>query len=596
MPVSSVLRRNQDLLRNAGSLAATTGITSFLGFAYWIYAARIFSPEAVGYASAAISTMGLVGTIGMFGLDTMLIGELPRGGNQGGLTMASCLAAFVVSFVLGIGFCLVSLTFSTRFVEINGTVSRIIVFSFGVAITGATLVFDAATIGLMRGGLQLSRNAGFSISKMAALPAIAVIFHDRLGVGIVVSWEIGIIISLFPTAIIIKRGGAKILHRPDWSNLWRLRKLALAHNWLNLAINIPASINPVLVALVVSPAANGAYYIAALITSFLYMVPQSLSTVLFAVASAAPEKIAEKLRFVLRMSLAIGIPAGLVLGLGGRFILSAFGSSYAEMAAGPLWLLAAAYVPGLFSQTYIAVARAHGRFNQAAVFLTAFAVLRMAALVLGGKIDGLYGLAFGMLAVQLVQSLITVPSVLHTAFGSVTVRSAADSVTLDEERLRSEGADEMRLRQQAGVAALLELATRMAPSSPRPSAHAVDDDSPVAGTPNPPQKMVNRRERRPHLGGPTIKTNSALAETSWWPDVDEATFRSRQQTGMAALIAIATCTQPDFNQHHFLHSVEMHGASIQTQDEEITVSSETANHHSVTEHCRMTYGDRRKQI
>jgi O-antigen/teichoic acid export membrane protein len=563
MSVHSILRRNQDLLRNAGSLAATTGITSLFGFAYWIYAARIFSPEAVGYASAAISTMGLIGTIGMFGLDTMLIGELPRGGNRGGLTMASCLAAFVVSFVLGFGFCLVSLRFGTRFVEINGTVSRMLILSFGVAITGAVLVFDAATIGLMRGGIQLSRNAAFSISKMAALPATAVVLHDRLGVGIISSWEIGTVISLLPTAILIKRSGARILHPPDWSGLWRRRKLAQAHNWLNLAINIPASINPVLVALVVSPAANGAYYIAALITSFLYMVPQSLSTVLFAVASVAPEKIPEKLRFVLRMSLAIGIPVGLGVGLGARYILSAFGSSYAELAAGPLWLLVAAYVPGLFSQTYIAVARAHGRFNQAAIFLTAFAVLRMIALLAGGKIDGLYGVATGILAVQLVQSLITVPSVLRTAFGTVTARSAVDSVTADEERLWiREPAEVLRRRQEAGLAALFALATRVAPSSPWPAANALFGDPAVQRVSAPPQTQVQRApalsqtqaqrvlspsqprvaRRRPRHASvvAATKANPVLADTGWWPDSDEATFRYRQEMGMAALMAIAT--------------------------------------------------------
>src|SRR5512146_1397035 len=117
--VRRILQRNQDLLRNAGSLAATTGLTSALGFGYWIYAARMFSPEAVGYGTAAISTMTLLGTVGMFGLGTMLIGELPRGGNRGGLMMASFIASFIGSFILGIGFSLISLGFGNHFVEIS---------------------------------------------------------------------------------------------------------------------------------------------------------------------------------------------------------------------------------------------------------------------------------------------------------------------------------------------------------------------------------------------------------------------------------------------------------------------------------------------
>ena len=544
--VSSVLRRNQDVLRNASSLAATTGVTSFLGFAYWVYAARVFSPEAVGYGSAAVSTLILLGTIGMFGLDTMLIGELPRGGNRSGLIMACCIAAFVVSLVLGLGFVLVSLAFGTRFVEVNGTIGRVTVFCFGVAITGAAAVFDSATIGLMRGGIQLSRNVAMSIAKMAALPAVALVLHDVFGVGIVLAWVIGTVLSLLPVAIIIKRGGGRIFCRPDWETFWRLRKVAWAHNGLNLAITIPTKLIPVLVAIVVSPSSNGAYYVANMMYAFLMMVPTSLSTVLFAVASATPEKIAEKLRFVLRMSLLIGIPGGLAMGLSSHLTLSVFGASYAKLAVVPLWILIVGYLPGLPNAVYIAVSRVQGKFNQASIFLTVFAGLRMAALIVGGKIDGLYGLSIGMLAVQVVQAVITTPAVLRVAFGSVTLRSAADSVDVSQARSRAaQLAEEKRLQQEAGIAALISLATRVAPPESRPA------PGPAGWPPRPPAPRPPAYTPRPAVtstgrhrlltaSGARPRRRPAITETNWWPDLDEATFRSRQEIGMAALIAIAT--------------------------------------------------------
>ena len=36
-------RRHRDLLDNAGSLLATTGLTALLGFVYWAVATRMFS-------------------------------------------------------------------------------------------------------------------------------------------------------------------------------------------------------------------------------------------------------------------------------------------------------------------------------------------------------------------------------------------------------------------------------------------------------------------------------------------------------------------------------------------------------------------------
>src|SRR5580693_10146774 len=99
--VRDMWERNQDLLRNAGSLAATTGMTSIFGFVFTILAARMFSANAVGWGNAAINAMQLFGTIGMFGLGTMLIGELPKrkqdGESRGGLVSASIAASAIGS-------------------------------------------------------------------------------------------------------------------------------------------------------------------------------------------------------------------------------------------------------------------------------------------------------------------------------------------------------------------------------------------------------------------------------------------------------------------------------------------------------------------
>ena len=46
----------------------TTVLTATFGFFYWLFAANKFPPEAVGFASASISAMMLLGTIGVLGL------------------------------------------------------------------------------------------------------------------------------------------------------------------------------------------------------------------------------------------------------------------------------------------------------------------------------------------------------------------------------------------------------------------------------------------------------------------------------------------------------------------------------------------------
>jgi O-antigen/teichoic acid export membrane protein len=462
----AILGRNQDLLRNAGSLVATTGVTSVLGSAYWLYAARMFAQQAVGYGTAAISVMTLLGTIGMFGLGTMLIGELPQRQAKGGLMTAALIASFAGSLILGSGFSLISLAFGHTFLEIGGTLARMLVFSLGVAATAVTFVFDESTIGLMRGGLQLSRNMTFSIAKMAALPVCAIVVHDLFGLGIMLSWVLGAVVSVIPVAVTLKRGGASLLHKPDWRSLRQLGRLTLAHNWLNLAITTPAKLIPVIVVAVVSPSANAAFYVAFMLASFLYIVPQSLSTVLFAIASATPELIGEKLRFVLRMSLAIGVPVCLVLAISAHLALSVFGAGYAAQATFPLWLLILGYVPGIPNAVYIAVCRATGRVAQAAVFLAVFAAIQLAAIAIGGKLGGLHGLSYAMLGVAVVEALITTPPVLRAAYGRATTWSAEPSGATAARRAVAAARhrdpvrdEEIRLRQEAGLAALIAIAT-----------------------------------------------------------------------------------------------------------------------------------------
>jgi|HubBroStandDraft_4_1064222.scaffolds.fasta_scaffold30704_2 O-antigen/teichoic acid export membrane protein len=455
-------RRHQDLLTNAGSLLATTGVTSALGFVYWAFAAREFSQQDVGYSSAAVSAMGLLGTIGMLGLGTLLIGELPRRSPRAGLVSAALVACGLGSLVLGLAFAIVAPHLSARFANMTGTPGRAALFTAGVVLTGVTLVFDQATIGLMRGGLQLWRNSVLSVAKMLVLAAVAVILHDRFGVGITLSWVVGIAVSLVLVALRLRFTGTRVLRRPDWGVLRGLGRTAMAHNWLNLAIMLPTSLLPVLVTVIVSPSANAAFYIATMITGFVFIVPSHLATVLFAVVAADPKVVARKLRFALRLSYIIGLPGMVALALGAHIMLGLFGKSYSADAALPMVLMAIGYPAAVPKALYIAVCRADGRIARAAVVLTACSTAELAVAAVGGMEGGLIGLSWALLAVKYAEALVTSPPVIRSAFGHGrhrrTESPAAGSRT---EPAASSAQTEVseRIQQEAGIAALRALGT-----------------------------------------------------------------------------------------------------------------------------------------
>src|SRR5882757_9010196 len=390
--VRDMWERNQDLLRNAGSLAATTGMTSIFGFVFTIAAARMFSANAVGWGNAAINAMQLFGTIGMFGLGTMLIGELPkRKGDRGGLFAASLATSGIGSVILGLIFAVVvGMFFNQSLPGVGGTLGEVLLFVVGTALSGATFVFDEGTIGMLRGGVQLWRNMSMSGIKLIALPVTAYLLHDKYGVGLSLAYVIGIVGSLIPASIMLVRGGSRLYHRPDWQSLRRLLPVAINHNWLNLAMATPSRIIPIVVVVSVGSDKGAVFYVAWMISSLLFMVPVHLGTVLFALASASPQLVAEKLRFVLRVSLMIGLPVMAVLAIGAHFMLGLYDSPhnnfiYSHQGTVPLLLLIIGYIPQMPRAQFIAVSRATNKVGQAAGLICFFACCEIAAIFIGGK-------------------------------------------------------------------------------------------------------------------------------------------------------------------------------------------------------------------
>jgi O-antigen/teichoic acid export membrane protein len=364
-----------------------------------------------------------------------------------------------------------------------------------VILTGVSLVLDQATIGLMRGGLQLTRNAIFAFAKLLALPAAAIVLHEQFGVGITAAWIAGIAVSMILLAIRLRLSGIAVLPRPDWGVLRGLGRTALAHNWLNLSLAIPMSLIPVLVTVIVSPSANAAFYAAWTLVFFLKVVPIHLSTVLFAVAAADPQVIARKLRFTLRLSLLIGLPCMVVLGIGAHLALSMFGPGYARAATLPLELLVISYLPSIPKMQYIAVCRAAGRIPHAAAVMTAAGVAEVTASAVGAAYGGLKGLSLALLGVYLIEGLVTIGPVTRAARGRGR-HQQTDSLT-------SAASDATRTSRPLGLS---------------------------------PARPGRQDKPRPSSGERRHPRNIASIETS---DRSDRAMRERQEAGMAMLLSLA---------------------------------------------------------
>src|SRR5258708_34669549 len=167
--------------------------------------------------------MMLLGSIGIVGLGTLLIGELPRQqGKEVSLISATLIVFGEVGGCLGIVFAAVAPYLSNAFQVLRASIENVALFAVGVRLTAIASVLDQALIGLLRGELQLWRNTLFAGVKLAALFVAGLWLSHTTGLTILAPWEIGTALSYAAPPSFAPRKGAIRSYSPQWACLRRL--------------------------------------------------------------------------------------------------------------------------------------------------------------------------------------------------------------------------------------------------------------------------------------------------------------------------------------------------------------------------------------
>lgn len=424
VPRTAIHTHTGRILANALSLFASTVVTSGFGFVFWWAAAHLWSKSALGASGAAVSALQLLGTAGMLGLGTLLVGELSKRPKDGpslvttALVVSGCAGLmFAGAYITGIA--LASLTHH----ELPSSPIGLAAFVGAVGVSAALLVYDDATIGLGHARWQLWRNVAFSVSKLALLPVFAVIGVDGTS-GVVESWLAGALISVLALVLLFRGQFRRSFGRLRRSLIRSHGISAIIHHFLNLSSSAPRLLLPVLVAGFLSTSINARFYAALLLIGFPQIIPTHLSTALFAVASGDRAALRSALARTIQILLGVSLVSSVGFLLLGRQLLSLFGHGYSA-AAPVLVILGFAIFQSGVKSVYISVCRVNGdlaRCAQLCSFGSLFEVVAPAVvLALGG---GLNATAFAWAAVMTLESLVVWPivQVARTGRPSLAVR------------------------------------------------------------------------------------------------------------------------------------------------------------------------------
>jgi O-antigen/teichoic acid export membrane protein len=400
------------IVANAASLFGATLVTSVLGFAFWAVAARIYAVDDIGTASAAISAMMLLATIGVLGLGTLIIGEIQRVKDPAALIATSSLIAGLGCAGLALAAVAFAPLLSLRLGQLQSGGLGIALFTVGVALTGITVVLDQACIGLLRGGLQFWRNAAFALTKLLLLPLGLLVTHGEVALYTV--WAVGNALSLGTLYLHARRLGLRPALTVSLHAMRGLRLAALNHHWLNLSSTAPRLLLPVIVLASLGARTTAAFYGALLLASFVNIIPIHLSTALFALSRGDAEGLRRGTRSSIRLSVGIGVAATLVFLVMAGPLLHVLGSEYTR-ASSSLVLLVLGTLPMAVKALYIAVRRVQDRLGRAALAITVGGLLEVALPAAGAQTGKLLYVTLGYLVAQVAEAIVFWPTVAAAA-------------------------------------------------------------------------------------------------------------------------------------------------------------------------------------
>lgn len=103
---------------------------------------------------------------------------------------------------------------------------------------------------------------------------------------------------------------------------------------LNLTLQFPTQVLPLLVTAFLSAKMNAWFYVSWMIVSFVFIIPGALTTVLHAMNSAQPATLAHKARVTIGLAALTGVLANVVLQIGTSQVLSLLAAPMLKMLHG----------------------------------------------------------------------------------------------------------------------------------------------------------------------------------------------------------------------------------------------------------------------
>lgn len=307
--------------KNSLIIMFTNFISSGFGFIFWILAAKLYSKEDVGIATALISSIGLLLLLSRFGLEQSIIRYFPLK-NKSNVFSSSAIITTFISLSFGLIFILGIDIWASELSVLNGingaTYILFLVANSIISLTGISF------IAIRKAELYLFQNLLMGV-RVIFLPLL--VFLGAMGIFGAVG--VSILLSLLFSIINLHRLEVKPVLKLDMDFLIESSHFAAGSYFSGLLLNAPNMLLPILILNILGPAETANYYLAYSIASIIFIIPGSFSTSLFVEGSNGKSLKKGTVESIFAIFLLM-VPAIIIVYFFGEFLLGSIRQSYIE--------------------------------------------------------------------------------------------------------------------------------------------------------------------------------------------------------------------------------------------------------------------------
>lgn len=337
------------LFKNSIFIMLTSVSGAGFGFIFWMLAAKLYSPEDVGIATALISSMALLGLISRFGLDFSIIRFFPTSDKSRILSTSVIITTFFALF-FGMIFIIGVDTFSPKL--------HVLKIPFNAA---SYLIFLATSsiIALSTTSFVAIRKAVFQFLQSIVVGSrifflIPLMTFGAIGIfgAVGISFILAFLLALF----LLAKSGIRLEFIIDREFLNEAFNFSAGNYLAGMFTMGPNLILPIIVMNTLGAENTAYYYIAYSISALLFMIPNSISMSLF-VEGSHGEALKKNVMKSLVAIFSILLPAIIILYIIGGKVLGVVGADYATNGLELLRMLVVANIFVSINYVYFSIMR-----------------------------------------------------------------------------------------------------------------------------------------------------------------------------------------------------------------------------------------------